>query len=49
MKKLLLRLSAFVPAFAVLIGVTTATQACAWWFHQPKVPNTLTAKTIRKI
>lgn len=38
-KNLLTKMSKVVPAFALMLASTTVSQACVWWFHQPKVPE----------
>ncbi len=30
-----------IPAIALMLGTSTTTYACHWWFHQPKVPEAL--------
>lgn len=40
-KKLLMKYCSSLAALALLISVGTVTQACFWWFHQPKVPEGL--------
>lgn len=31
--------SNLLPALALLIGLSTTSQACAFWFHQPEFPG----------
>ncbi len=31
----------FIPAVALKLGEHSATQACIWWFNQPKMPTGL--------
>lgn len=38
-KKFLVNLEKAVPAFALMLGMVSTTQACVWWFHQPRVPK----------
>lgn len=26
-----------IPAIALMIGMSTASQACVWWFHHPYI------------
>lgn len=37
-------LGKIIPAVALLIGMSTASQACAWWFHQPQIPEQMKKK-----
>lgn len=43
MKKLIAKLSAILPALALLIGVMSANSACVTFFHQPKTPDAMDA------
>lgn len=42
LRKVCTSLGRIIPAVALLVGSATASQACTWWFHQPKVPEGLT-------
>lgn len=42
-KKLVAKLSAIVPAIALLIGIMSANSACLVYFHQPEVPSAMDA------
>lgn len=42
-KNLAAKLSAFVPAIALLIGVMSANSACLIYYHQPEVPSGMDA------
>lgn len=33
-----------IPAVALLVGMSTVSQACAWWFHQPQIPEQMKKK-----
>ena len=44
MSKMKTSLREIIPAVALLVGMSTASQACAWWFHQPKVPEQMKKK-----
>lgn len=34
--------SRLIPTLALALGVFSTSQVCCiWWFHQPKVPNSL--------
>ena len=39
MKKFLMHFGKMIPAFALMLGTVSASQACVWWFHQPRVPE----------
>ena len=41
LRKVCTSLGRIIPAVALLVGSATASQACTWWFHQPKVPERL--------
>ncbi len=38
-KGIALKWGSLVASLALFVGVTASTQACFWWFHQPKVPQ----------
>lgn len=40
-EKLIISVGRLLPALALMLGTATATRACNWWFHQPKVPEAL--------
>ena len=41
LKKLFMKYAAYVASFMFIIGVSSCSQACCWWFAQPKVPEAL--------
>lgn len=43
MKSIVAKLSAIVPAMALLIGVMSANSACVIFYHQPEVPSGMDA------
>lgn len=43
-KKVLMHMGKSIPAFALMLGVVSNSQACVWWFHQPKVPEQMKNK-----
>lgn len=45
-KKILMHLEKAIAAFALMLGMASTSQACVWWFHQPRVPKQM--KKIRK-
>lgn len=44
LRKLVKNVGKLIPAVALMLGTTTATQACMWWFYQPRIP----AKMLKK-
>lgn len=45
LKKIKASLGKIIPAVvALLIGMSTASQVCAWWFHQPQIPEQMKKK-----
>lgn len=38
-KKLMLKYGSSLAAFALMIGVSSSSQACWWWYNQPKEPE----------
>ena len=38
-KGMLIKWGSLVASLALFVGVTATTQACWWWFYQPKVPQ----------
>ena len=40
-EKVINKISSTIPKIALSIGLNTSEQACIWWFHQPKVPESL--------
>lgn len=43
-KSLIMRFGKIIPAFALVLGAASNSQACVWWFHQPKVPEQMKNK-----
>ncbi len=41
MKKLLVAFAAAVAFLAVFVANASAAQACAFWFYDPELPNTM--------
>ena len=44
LNKMKISLGKIIPTVALLVGMSTVSQACAWWFHQPKVPEQMKKK-----
>ena len=38
-KKLMLKYGSSLAALALMIGVSSSSQACWWWYNQPKEPE----------
>ena len=38
-KQAIIKIAGLMASFALVLGVTTATSACSWWYHQPKLPE----------
>ena len=43
MKKLIKKLSALLPALALLVGIGTLNSACLLYYYQPEVPEEMDA------
>ena len=43
MKKLIKKLSALLPALALLVGIGTLNSACFLYYYQPAVPDDMEA------
>ena len=44
MSKMKTSFGKIIPALALLVGMSTASQACVWWFHQPQMPEQMKKK-----
>ncbi len=40
-KKIVAKLSAFVPALALIMGIITVNSACVTLYHQPETPDAM--------
>ena len=40
-KKIVARMSAVVPALALIMGIIAANSACITFFHQPETPDAM--------
>lgn len=40
-KKLMLKYGSSLAALALMIGVSSSSQACWWWYNQPKEPEAM--------
>ena len=40
-EKVINKIGSAIPKLALSLGLNTSEQACIWWFHQPKVPESL--------
>ncbi len=40
-KSFVMKMGRIVPAFALMLGMASVSQACVLWFHQPEVPEQL--------
>ena len=47
-KKMVSHVSKAIPAFALMLGTLSVSQACVLWFHQPKVPEEMKDKYVEK-
>lgn len=41
LRSIFMKYASCLAALTLLIGVNSSTQACCWWFAQPKVPKEL--------
>ncbi|MCI6498612.1 cyclic lactone autoinducer peptide [Lachnospiraceae bacterium HCP1S3_C3] len=41
LKKIAYKFGNVIPAFALVVGLSTVSQACVWWFYQPEIPEKL--------
>ena len=41
MKKIIAKVSALLPAIALLMGIITVNSACVTLFHQPETPDAM--------
>lgn len=39
LQRIILKFSGSVAAMALMLGVSSATSACYFWFHQPEMPK----------
>lgn len=44
MNKMKTSFGKIIPAVALLVGMSTVSQACIWWFHQPQIPEQMKKK-----
>ncbi len=44
-KQLMMKYASCLASLALVAGVSTTTQACWWWFAQPKMPDGLSKFT----
>jgi cyclic lactone autoinducer peptide len=41
LNSIILKLSSSLAALALLVGVSSVTSACVFWFNQPKMPKAI--------
>lgn len=46
LKKIAYKFGKVIPAFALVVGLSTVSQACVWWFYQPEIPEKLKKKLL---